>query len=374
MVKDNRIEILDIYRFIAILSVMLYHYYSRWTPPINSVSLYPFGGNFKNYFSLGYLGVSFFFIISGFVIAFTLTNTDGFFEFWKKRLIRLMPAMLICSLITFIVFRLLDTNFLFPESHSVRNIIFSQTFISPELKNIVFGDKLRGTYINGSYWSLWTEIQFYLIASLIYFINKKNFVFNITFFSICICIVNYILIRVFTNALTTNILHLSTSAEFINKYIFWTQFVFNYIIYSLYFVLGVLFFQIYLRKKMIESIFLLLISIFLLLFLNHGFDFRQFLPIHSLFIMITLFLLFLHYSEQLKFLAITPISNIGIASYSLYLIHENIGVLLINKYATIFGVYSFLFPIIVIIMMICFSLLSYKYIEKPLGLYLKKII
>ena len=64
--------------------------------------------------------------------------------------------------------------------------------------------------------------------------------------------------------------------------------------------------------------------------------------------------------------------NIGVASYTLYLIHEVIGVLLINKYASIFGKYDFLFPILVILLMIGFALLSFKYIEKPIGTYLKK--
>jgi peptidoglycan/LPS O-acetylase OafA/YrhL len=92
MEKESRIDILDSYRFIAILSVMLYHYYSRWTPPQNNVSYYPYGSGY-DHFSLGWLGVQFFFIISGFVIAFTLTRTGSFTEFWKKRLIRLLPSM-----------------------------------------------------------------------------------------------------------------------------------------------------------------------------------------------------------------------------------------------------------------------------------------
>ena len=132
MVKENRIEILDSYRFIAILSVMLYHYYSRWTPPINNVSLYPYGSKY-DHFSYGNLGVQFFFIISGFVIAFTLTRTDSFIDFWKKRIIRLLPSMFICSFITLVVFRLMDTKMLFLGSHSIKNFIFSLSFLSPEI-------------------------------------------------------------------------------------------------------------------------------------------------------------------------------------------------------------------------------------------------
>jgi peptidoglycan/LPS O-acetylase OafA/YrhL len=67
--EERRIEILDGFRFVSVMSVMLFHYYSRWTTPIYTKSLYPYGSNF-NYFSKGNLGVFFFFMISGFVIAF----------------------------------------------------------------------------------------------------------------------------------------------------------------------------------------------------------------------------------------------------------------------------------------------------------------
>jgi peptidoglycan/LPS O-acetylase OafA/YrhL len=75
-----RISILDGFRAVAIISVMLYHYFSRWTPPNNKFSLYPYG-NFYDYFVWGKLGVQFFFIISGFVIYFTLKKTENLASF-----------------------------------------------------------------------------------------------------------------------------------------------------------------------------------------------------------------------------------------------------------------------------------------------------
>ena len=368
--KGNRIEILDSYRFIAILSVMLYHYYSRWTTPINNVTLYPYGSAF-NHFSYGWLGVEFFFIISGFVIALTLTKTNDFFEFWKKRLIRLLPSMFICSAVTFVVFNLIDTKMLFPASHSFKNFLYSITLLSPEVLNKLFLLKIHGNYINWSYWSLWPEIQFYFIASCVYFSNRKNFVFNFAVFSIILCIVDYILLTFIMNVHAVNLLNLKVNESVVQKY-FRLKDTFNYVGFSLYFVMGVLFFQIYSKEKKLMSAILMLLSILLLLFMNDGFNIHQLLPIHSIFIMVLLFVGFTYYSKQLNFISIKPIMNIGVASYTLYLIHEVIGVLLINKYASIFGKYDFLFPILVILLMIGFALLSFKYIEKPIGTYLKK--
>ena len=370
--KKSRIDILDNYRFIAILSVMLYHYYSRWIPPLNKVSLYPYGSNY-NYFPYGYLGVEFFFIISGFVIAFTLTKTDNLVEFWKKRFIRLLPPMFICSLVTLIVCRLIDVDDFFSSSHSMKNFIFSQSFFSPDVINkLIAPYNFSVSYTNGSYWSLWPEIQFYLVASCIYFLNRKNFVRNVAVFTISICLINYFVMRVFSNVLTTNRFSLNISQSSMESYKFWTQTVFNYIEFSLYFIIGVLFFQLYSTEKKVISIFFISLSVFILLFLNGGLNFNQFMPVHSIFIMVLLFLGFIYYSKQLGFILFQPIANIGVASYSLYLIHENIGVLLISKYAFLLGKYDYFFPVFVILLMIFFSLFSFRYIEKPIGAYLKK--
>lgn len=168
---EKRISILDSFRALAILSVLLFHYFSRWTPPRNVVSLYPYK-NAYDFFGYGYLGVQFFFIISGFVIFFTLDNTTDFYTFWKKRLIRLLPSLLIASLITIIFFRIFDTSTIFPESHDFKNLLPSLLFIQPTLLNSIFSNNHTNfNYINGSYWSLWTEIQFYLLASVIYYVE-----------------------------------------------------------------------------------------------------------------------------------------------------------------------------------------------------------
>ncbi len=59
----KRIGILDGFRAIAIIAVMLFHYYSRWMPPGNIISLYPYGDKY-NYFGHGNLGVEFFLLLA----------------------------------------------------------------------------------------------------------------------------------------------------------------------------------------------------------------------------------------------------------------------------------------------------------------------
>lgn len=352
---------------------MLFHYYSYWFPPNKTFSYYPYGNRY-DYFSLGYLGVEFFFIISGFVIAFTLTKTNSFIEFCKKRLIRLLPSIFICSLITLLIFRIFDTKNLISKSHSIYNFLFSITLISPAIFNKIFSHlNINVAYINGSYWSLWPEIQFYFISGFLYFKNKKNFLRNIVFFSLSVFWINFLVLMLLVNVQSANTFHLNLNIEFIDFYRGLTRNFFNYLYYSLYFLIGVLFFQLYSNKNKTESIVYIILSFLSLMTYEICLkDDHIFSVLIIMGIMILFFVLFILHSGVLKFLTIKPFTQIGVASYSLYLIHEPIGILLINNYASLFGKYDFIFPIFVIMLMIVFSLLSYKYLERPVGNYLKK--
>jgi len=374
MVSRNRIEVLDSFRFFAILSVMLFHYYSFWFPPHFRVSICPYGNNY-DYFSLGYLGVMFFFIISGFVITFTLHKTDSYSEFWAKRIIRLLPPMVLCALITWISFVLIDTNKVVPVGGGLINFIYSITFISPDLLNKVFSfTSMHGEYVDPSYWSLWAEIQFYLVASCFYFINKRKFVQNIFIFNLFLLIVNYLILRVLDNSQTTNKFNLSVTKEFISNYHFWTESVFNYIRFSLYFLMGVLFYNIYTRKNIMKTSIFLILTIVLNFYFVVNISSNNMLVALITGIMIMLFLIFSIFPEKIKFLSFRPLTVIGVSSYSLYLIHQYVGLILINKYAPSFGRFDYLFPLLVMTGMIFYCYYSYKYIEKPIGLLLKKAL
>src|ERR1700761_1982655 len=106
--SKHRIELLDSFRCLAILSVLLFHFTEKWT------DLYPYKVAFNHIFSFGYLGVNFFFMISGFVISYSLENTPDPSSFFRNRLSRLVPPMLLCTLLTFAVCTLLDDGLLFP--------------------------------------------------------------------------------------------------------------------------------------------------------------------------------------------------------------------------------------------------------------------
>ncbi len=357
----QRIELLDSFRCLAILSVLLYHFTDRWIP------LFPFGHFFRHLFQFGYLGVQFFFMISGFVISYTLAYTEHFRAFFVNRFSRLFPAMLLCSLLTLVVVRTLDHELLFPYAHKVSNLLPGLSFISPDCWNLLLPRDFF--WINGSYWSLWVEVQFYLLASLVYFSDKKNFIRNLLLAGLLVGGLKNIPIAV---------LHWHLAADqLLPPLMRWKRFseIFNLSFFIWWFLAGALFFELYqyrlLREKMVVMLSVLALLIFLLempLLYSNNFQ-AQLIAFAG---MCILFLLMIYRKTALGFLEHRVLAQIGIISYSMYLIHEDIGVLLIHRYGGLLGRASFLSPFLMILLTIGFSSLSFRLFEKKAGRWLKK--
>jgi len=171
--SSSRLAHLDGMRCVAVMGVVLYHYLVRWAAPIAQVSLYPFGDRFSNlpFVKHGSLGVELFFIISGFVIALTLTRCRNIAEFAVRRYARLAPPMLFFSALTFAVLTIVPGA---PFPTSPRWFFSSITFIDPsDAMRIVRSANLDS--IDGVYWSLYVEVKFYAIAAALYFWRKRHF-------------------------------------------------------------------------------------------------------------------------------------------------------------------------------------------------------
>ena len=345
--ESNRIAIIDGFRALAIISVILYHYLYRWNDSAN-----PYLG--AEFFHQGFKGVSFFFIISGFVICYTLENTSNFVLFWKKRFIRLFPSMFIASLLTFSLLLLLDSTPVFPKSHYFRNLVISITFLPPNLFDLFFGTKSHFSYLNYSYWSLWPEIQFYFLSSCVYFFDPSKFRKN--FIVICFSILLFYNLIVFFELNQLN-------------YIEKTENLFNIVKFLPFFLSGALFYMIY--DKSILSNFYFFLLAFLFVVLNVPYS-KENMVSYSL--MFGLFFCFIYYPGILGFLKNRFIVDIGISSYFLYLIHEYIGVVFIKKIVALFYPYSFVAPLLIVIVMITFSIFYTKYIETKLSTHLKKYL
>lgn len=350
--KKNRIELLDSFRAIAIMMVILFHFFSRWT------NLYPYQDQY-NFFRIGKFGVHFFFMISGFVIFFTLKKTKTLSQFWINRLIRLFPSMLFASVITYTFFSLFDTNFLFPASHYFKNILASLTFVQPDVLGSLVRNRVELDYISGSYWSLWVEIQFYVFASFIYFYYQRKFYSYFFVIALLLIGLNFLLSHLYVD-------------NFIIVKIKSLRSIFNLLDALPFFCLGAVFYVFYENnlnkiKNSIEQISIFLFFILFLIFKNY-----QDLEKLILFIgFISLFIMMIYYPKKISFLNNKFLNIIGTSSYFLYLIHENIGVFLIHKNGIKLSFLPFLPPVIYIFILTISSVFFTKYVENKIIIFLK---
>lgn len=92
----NHYEILDGLRGVAALLVVIFHVFETYS-----------GTRFKQFINHGYLAVDFFFLLSGFVVAYAYDDRWGKmtqWDFYKRRLIRLQPMVIMGSIIGAIFF------------------------------------------------------------------------------------------------------------------------------------------------------------------------------------------------------------------------------------------------------------------------------
>ena len=97
-----RIQVLDGFRAVAILLVIGFHWFVRWAPPWSNTGTQPWGDVLADVWILQYgrSHACFFFILSGFVILLTLERCRSFPDFFRKRVARLWPTLVVCALLT----------------------------------------------------------------------------------------------------------------------------------------------------------------------------------------------------------------------------------------------------------------------------------
>jgi peptidoglycan/LPS O-acetylase OafA/YrhL len=80
---QGRLEFLDFARAIAALAVALMHILAEWSPRFQRFTL--------DVFNPGVFGVVTFFLVSGFIIPFSLERLGSLWKFWVNRVFRLFP-------------------------------------------------------------------------------------------------------------------------------------------------------------------------------------------------------------------------------------------------------------------------------------------
>lgn len=342
--SKNRIYQIDLFRFLAALAVVLFHYLFRGYSADDRSQL-----NFSeigDFFKYGYLGVDLFFIISGFVIALSIKNRS-LIVFWISRISRLYPIYWISVLMTFVVILLFGAPRYTAEfKQFVLNLSMFQNYIGVES-------------IDKVYWTLFIEMKFYVFVISSYLIINK-------------------IKEIKLDYLIYTWLSLSVLYIYLNElYVFRAANFFLILDWSSYFIAGIIFYQIYKGKISLKYSILLTISFFVSLYHAtsriKGFELHfntTLSPFIISFIIMVFYLLMLLVScNKLKRINSSKLTKLGMLTYPLYLIHQNIGFIIFNNLEN--SVNKYLLVISTIILMLFISFILSDVYELKVSSYLK---
>ncbi len=307
----------------------------------------------------GYLGVSFFFILSGFILAynykdkFLLKQTISK-KFYIARVARISPLYFLTFLISIPVAInvLVQAKLLTIVSVTFSHLFLLQSFIPIRVFYFNF---------NSPSWSISNEMFFYLLFPFLIFLFYKVKMKKIFFL--------YILI-------------IPATLIWINEESFHALLYINPFFRLIDFILGIFLYDIYLKIKTenwiirnATKIEFSAIGLFLLFYFNHGAIYQPYR--YSVYYWIPMLLIILIFAIQKgiisKFLSRRIFFLLGEISFGFYLFHILIfkyfelifDTLWIQHNAVLFITISFLATLIL-------SYLAFKYFEKPMNIFVKK--
>lgn len=177
--KQERKKTFDAIRAMATIAVFLFHagYLLPFSDPsvTNLFSSSTFINLHKLVYICGTVGVSIFFVLSGFLLFYQMykkreaLNKDSLKDYFKKRLLRILPLYYFSIFFIVIFFR----SDILTIDGGIKTIIYN-LFFARELHS----DGATKITINPVYWSLIIEMHFYFILPIFYyFFYKKQHVF-----------------------------------------------------------------------------------------------------------------------------------------------------------------------------------------------------
>ncbi|KND41944.1 acyltransferase family protein [Streptomyces stelliscabiei] len=163
MVSSNRAKLPSLtgLRFFAALLVFFFHSSLSNSPippndPINPFADADIAHAYeKTFLNTGYIGVSFFFVLSGFVLAWSARPGQSARAFWRRRMTKIFPNHLVVFAASLILFAGATINSI---GQWLPNMLLVHTFFpQPEIN----------LSVNPPSWSLGSELLFYLLFPLL---------------------------------------------------------------------------------------------------------------------------------------------------------------------------------------------------------------
>ena len=325
--KGQFLDVLQIFRGIAALMVVIHH-------SITSLKYYH---NIDNHFldfigSMGKFGVDFFFMLSGFIIAYTsyfkYNEPNSFTNYIKNRLIRIYIPYLPVGVFMLLLYTVLPS---FSNSERDISVLTSLTLIP-------FGHPALSVA-----WTLSFELCFYLLFSISFF-SKKGWKYFLFFWMLSVVVFNY-----------TELSNLQLVKNPFCAILFST--------YNIEFVLGYLIAQLITKKIKFRLFYLVLSFVISSSFFLYCHYFKIILfksSINLLFSLVTFLVIYtaiVYFNKRMKKNALFML--IGNATYSIYLIHNPLQMILIRFYPKINSLLSIF--IVLVLSMSLSSFIGYIY-------------
>jgi peptidoglycan/LPS O-acetylase OafA/YrhL len=346
--SGSRVLALDGLRAIAILLVMGFHYFNDFIAL--KLNLYPYKDAFAGFpiFLYGMLGVQLFFLISGFVIALTLENCNSPYEFFVRRFARIWPALLVCSIITFLIMKASSSPYSASRELHWPNFLPSLTLTPAELWSTYFPGV---DFVDNVYWSLLIEARFYVIAVVVFWSFKRsNFAQNLIVFTYISILFRAALQRIIPGS--NEIYSLILVPDFMP-----------------WFAAGAVFYELFTNRMRPGYAVVLLCSMIVIIFRTSTFVGD---PLSPLIVCIFAALFFAAFwlvatkSSIARCLETRALVWVGICSYSVYLLHNSLGKVMLTSIPkdTPIGL-QFTFIIAVAAVMISVGYVSFILVEQP---------
>lgn len=357
---EKRLDALDGLRGVAILLVMGFHYFYHLESAYYKSNLYPYGETFAGVplFQYGYLGVELFFIISGFVIALTLEKSGSPLEFLLRRFVRIWPALLFSAIITFFLLKLSDAPFALSHRQIWPNFLPSLTLTPTVLWSGAFP---HVDFVTGVYWSLVVEIRFYLIAAILFWsLLGRNFARNLTIFALLDSCVWFLLRLVSPHE--AELYDIALVPEFMP-----------------WFAAGALFYELYQNRISQRLAFAMLVAVFIPICISstHYAIIGRNPVIASAIALLFLatFWLLIAKNGHVDVLQSKPLVWVGECSYSIYLFHYAVGMILISSISKSIGLPAQVaLTLGASLLVLILGRVSFRLIENPSRRYLTKLL
>ena len=348
-----KIESLTVFRFVAAVIVVIFHFGQEAT-------------GFSGLLIAGPQMVTFFFVLSGFVMAVAYFKTDKIKirTYWWARVARIMPIYLLALLLMLVI------NHIKGSEHNLTALMLHLTLLQAWFSP-------HPLSINSPGWSLSVEAFFYLMFPLILLILKKY----------KISVSKMVMAALILWMITQVILSSALSTDFYRGYPSLSHdFIFYFpLVHLCSFLWGIVGGIWFLQKKTVltnpsKTLALTLLSVWLIIFiLNDQMHIEDLLPFTLAFESSFLSPFFLFFilslamcrSKFISLLTWKPFLLLGEASYSLYILQVPIHSLYRYGFESHLTLTPLLNFCLYLILLISLSIVSFLFFEKPVNKFLR---